>query len=91
MHIPLQLSNILKTNIWLIIKLPTEFHRVVIRLATIKPLTLSGCDISMFKRNLGDSLFLTTYWAQQREMNLLALTHNIMVILLVVKELFYKA
>jgi len=47
--------------------------------------------MSMIKRNLGDSLFSTTYRAQQREMNLLALTHNIMVILLVVKELFYRA
>ena len=37
--------------------------------------------MSMIKRNLGDSLSSKRYWAQQREMNLLALTHNIMIIL----------
>ena len=46
--------------------------------------------MSMIKRNLGHCLSTKTYWSQNREMMLLALTHNIMVILFV-KELFYRA
>ena len=45
---------------------------------------------SMIKRNLGDTVDARTYWAQCREMMLLVLTHNIAVLLLV-KELFYRA
>lgn len=45
---------------------------------------------SMIKRNQGEALRSKTYWAQNREMRLKVLTHNITVILLV-KELFYRA
>jgi len=45
---------------------------------------------SMIKRNFGSALRARTYWSQNREMMLLALTHNIAIILLV-KELFYRA
>ena len=45
---------------------------------------------SMIKRNLTDTVMAKTYWAQCREISLLAITHNLMVILFV-KELFYKA
>ena len=45
---------------------------------------------SMIKRNLRDELFSRSYHAQAREMRLLALTHNIM-ILLVVVEVFDRA
>ena len=45
---------------------------------------------SMIKRNQGEALRAKTYWAQNREMRLKVLTHNIAVILLV-KELFYRA
>ena len=45
---------------------------------------------SMIKRNFGETVNARTYWAQCREMMLLVLTHNIAVILLV-KELFYRA
>ena len=45
---------------------------------------------SMIKRNFGEAIYARTYWAQCREMMLLALTHNI-AILLLVKELFYRA
>ncbi|MDO8304009.1 MAG: hypothetical protein Q7T18_12295, partial [Sedimentisphaerales bacterium] len=40
--------------------------------------------------NQGESLRSKTYWAQNREMMLKVLTHNIGIILLV-KELFYRA
>ena len=36
---------------------------------------------SMLKRNLGDSVFGRTYWSQCRDLMLLSLTHNIMIIL----------
>jgi len=45
---------------------------------------------SMIKRNFGSALRARRYWSQCREMMLLAITHNIAVILLV-KELFYRA
>jgi hypothetical protein len=45
---------------------------------------------SMIKRNLGSALKSRTYWAQCRELMLLALVHNIM-ILLPIRELFYRA
>jgi len=45
---------------------------------------------SMIKRNLGHSVYGRSYWSQCRDIMLLALTHNIMIILLV-KELFYRA
>ena len=45
---------------------------------------------SMIKRNLGSALSGRTYWAQCRDMMLLALTHNIM-ILWRAGELFYRA
>jgi transposase len=45
---------------------------------------------SMIKRNFGDTIRARTYWSQCREMMLLVLTHNIAIILLV-KELFYRA
>ena len=45
---------------------------------------------SMIKRNFGSALRARKYWSQCREMMLLVLTHNIAVILLV-KELFYRA
>jgi hypothetical protein len=45
---------------------------------------------SMIKRNFGSALRARTYWSQCREMMLLVLTHNIAIILLV-KELFYRA
>ena len=45
---------------------------------------------SMIKRNFGSSLQAKRYWSQCREMMLLALTHNIAIILLV-NELFYRA
>jgi hypothetical protein len=38
---------------------------------------------SMIKRNLGCALKARTYWAQCRELALLALTHNVMIILLI--------
>jgi len=45
---------------------------------------------SMIKRNQGDALRTRSYWAQNREMMLKVLTHNIGIILFV-KELFYRA
>jgi len=45
---------------------------------------------SVIKRNLGHSVYGRSYWSQCRDIMLLALTHNIMIILLV-KELFYRA
>ncbi len=45
---------------------------------------------SMIKRNQGDALGARSYWAQNREMMLKVLTHNIGIILFV-KELFYRA
>jgi hypothetical protein len=45
---------------------------------------------SMIKRNFGSALRARLYWPQCREMMLLILTHNIAIILLV-KELFYRA
>jgi len=45
---------------------------------------------SMIKRNLGHALAARTYWAQSREMMLLALTHNLM-ILLRIQKVFYRA
>jgi hypothetical protein len=45
---------------------------------------------SMIKRNFGSALRARKYWSQNREMMLLVLTHNIAIILLV-KELFYRA
>ena len=45
---------------------------------------------SMIKRNFGSALRARKYWSQCREMMLLVLIHNIAVILLV-KELFYRA
>jgi hypothetical protein len=45
---------------------------------------------SMIKRNLGHSVFGRNYWSQCRDMMLLVLTHNVMIVLFV-KELFYKA
>jgi Transposase DDE domain len=46
--------------------------------------------MSMIKRNQGDCLRSTTYQAQNREMMLKVLTHNIGIILFA-KELFYRA
>ncbi len=45
---------------------------------------------SMIKRNFGSAVRARAYWSQCREMMLLALTHNIAIILFV-KELFYRA
>ena len=45
---------------------------------------------SMIKRNQGETIYARTYWAQNREMLLKVLTHNIAVLLLI-KELFYRA
>jgi hypothetical protein len=45
---------------------------------------------SMIKRNQGEALRSKTHWAQNREMMLKVLTHNIAIILLV-NELFYRA
>ena len=45
---------------------------------------------SMIKRNVGEVVYARSYWAQCREMMLLVLTHNIAVLLLI-KELFYRA
>ena len=45
---------------------------------------------SMIKRNFGSALRARRYWSQCREMMLLALAHNIAIILFV-KELFYRA
>ena len=45
---------------------------------------------SMIKRNQGEALRSKSYWAQNREMMLKVLTHNIAIILLV-NELFYRA
>lgn len=36
---------------------------------------------SMIKRNLGDAVNATNYWSQSRAMRLLAVTHNIMILL----------
>ena len=36
---------------------------------------------SMIKRNLGDTVNATNYWSQSRAMRLLAVTHNIMILL----------
>jgi len=49
--------------------------------------------ISMIKRNLGDTLLGRSEQSRNSEMLLLAITHNIMVILLslIIKELFYRA
>ena len=44
---------------------------------------------SMIKRNLGSALHGRSYWSQCRELMLLAITHNIMIIL--PAELFYRA
>ena len=45
---------------------------------------------SMIKRNLGHSVFGHEYWSQCRDIMLMVLTHNFMIVLLV-KELFYRA
>jgi len=45
---------------------------------------------SMIKRNFTDSLSARSYWPQCRDMMLLVLTHNLTIVLLV-KELFYRA
>ena len=45
---------------------------------------------SMIKRNFGSAVRAREYWSQCREMMLLVLTHKIAIILLV-KELFYRA
>ena len=45
---------------------------------------------SMIKRNQGETLYARSVWAQNREMLLKVLTHNI-AILLLVKALFYRA
>ena len=45
---------------------------------------------SMIKRNFGETIRARKYWSQNREMMLLAITHNIAIIL-IVKELFYRA
>jgi len=45
---------------------------------------------SMIKRNFGEAVYARSYWSQCREMMLMVLTHNIAVVLLV-KELFYRA
>jgi hypothetical protein len=45
---------------------------------------------SMIKRRLGCGVHARSYWAQNREMLLMVLTHNL-AILLLVKELFYRA
>jgi hypothetical protein len=45
---------------------------------------------SMIKRNFGSELRGRSYWSQNRDMLLLVLTHNIAIVLLV-KELFYRA
>ncbi len=45
---------------------------------------------SMIKRNLGYSVFGHEYWSQCRDIMLMVLTHNFMIVLLV-KELFYRA
>jgi hypothetical protein len=44
---------------------------------------------SMIKRNLGSALNGRSYWSQCREMMLLAITHNIMIVM--PAELFYTA
>ncbi len=44
---------------------------------------------SMIKRNLGSALGGRSYWAQCRELMLLAITHNIMIVMPI--ELFYRA
>jgi hypothetical protein len=44
---------------------------------------------SMIKRNLGSALNGRSYWSQCRELMLLAITHNIMIIM--PAELFYRA
>ena len=44
---------------------------------------------SMIKRNLGSALHARSYWSQSRELMLLAITHNVMIIMPV--ELFYRA
>jgi len=45
---------------------------------------------SMLKRNLGYTVFGHQYWSQCRDIMLMVLTHNFMIVLLV-KELFYRA
>ena len=45
---------------------------------------------SMIKRNLGSALSARHYWSQCREMILRVLTHNIMIVLRVIK-VFYRA
>jgi len=45
---------------------------------------------SMIKRNQDEALRSKSYWAQNREMMLKVLTHNIAIIQLV-NELFYRA
>jgi DDE family transposase len=45
---------------------------------------------SMIKRNLTDTLMSRSFRGQCREISLLAITHNLMIVLFV-KELFYKA
>ncbi len=45
--------------------------------------------MSMIKRNLGSALKAKSYWSQCREIGLMVLTHNIMIILFV--KLFYRA
>ena len=45
---------------------------------------------SMIKHNFGENVYARQYWSQCHEMMLLVFTYNIAVLLLV-KELFYKA
>jgi len=49
----------------------------------------SETAFSMIKRNLGSALRARNYWPQCRELHLLALTHNITIVLL--SEVFYRA
>ena len=46
---------------------------------------------SMFKRLLGSALRARTYWSQCREISLRALTLNIMILLHICTEVFYRA
>jgi len=47
--------------------------------------------MSMIKRNLGETVYARSYWSQCREMMLLVLTHNLAIILWLIRKLFYRA
>jgi len=45
----------------------------------------------MIKRNLGHAIDAKKYWSQCRQLLLLAITHNLMILLWCITKVFYRA